>query len=247
MQGSWSTNPDGNFVAGPVAGPFAAVGTLFFDGVNRFGGVATSSFAGHVIFPFRADGAYTLTSDCRLSVFEETLRISFDGWLVNNKSEVVFFEPDSISISINHLRRQNIVNCSLATLHDNWVISTSGYNIITAGRFVWTAHLNFDGKGNITGTASRSDNGVITEDASYVGTYTVGADDCSFSLTVADKSGLNSSYYGSLFDQGRQAILIESDDGIVVRGFAAQQSNGPASAAPQLITLRSEQGQRGHE
>ena len=35
MQGTWAAQPLGFFTAGPVAGPFAAVGTVNFDGVNR--------------------------------------------------------------------------------------------------------------------------------------------------------------------------------------------------------------------
>ena len=223
MQGAWATQPNGFFTAGPVDGPFSAVGTLFFDGVNRFGGVATSSFKGHVIFPFAADGSYTLTADCRLTVFEETLRIGFDGWLVNNKNDVIFFEPDPISVSVNNLRRQSLASCDLTTIQDTWTISTTGYNIITSGRFAWNAHLTFDGKGGVTGTATKSDDGVLTRDGTYAGTYTVNPADCSLSMSVGDNTGFISGYYGSVFDSGKQLILIMNNVGQVVTGFGKRQ------------------------
>lgn len=219
MQGAWVTQPQGFFTAGPVAGPFAATGTLVFDGVGRFGGVATSSFAGHIIFPFGADGTYKITSDCRITVFEETLRITFDGWLANGKNDIVFFEPDPTTISINNLRRQNTPSCSLTTLQDNWAISTSGYNIITGGRFALNANFAFDGKGGITGIASKSDNGVITQDGKYSGSYTVNSADCSFSMKVTDNTGLTSGYYGTIFDAAKQIIVISNDDGVVITGY----------------------------
>lgn len=213
MQGAWATQPNGFFTAGPVDGPFSAVGTLFFDGVDRFGGVATSSFKGHVIFPFAADGRYTLTPDCRLTVFEETLRIGFDGWLVNNKNDVIFFEPDAISVSVNNLRRQNLGACDLKTIQDAWTISTTGYNIITGGRFAWNARLAFDGKGGVAGSGTKSDNGVITRDGVYAGTYSVSPADCSLSMTVGDNTGVKTGYYGSVFDGGKQFILIMNNIG----------------------------------
>ena len=219
MQGAWVTQPQGFFTAGPVAGPFGATGTLVFDGVSRFGGIASSSFNGQIIFPFGADGTYTLTADCRLTVFEETLRITFDGWLVTNKTEVVFFQPDPTSISVNQLRRQNIASCDLTNLKDNWAISASGFNIITGGRFALNARFAFDGFGRITGIASKSDNGVITQNGKYNGIYTVNPKDCSFNMKITDDIGVTSGYYGSLYDNSRQFIVISNDPGFVVTGY----------------------------
>ena len=219
MQGAWVTQPQGFFTQGPVAGPFAATGTLVFDGVGRFGGFASSSFNGQIIYPFGADGTYVLSSDCRLTVFEETLRITFDGWLVSNKNEVVFFQPDPTSISVNQLRRQSIPSCDLTNLRDDWAISASGFIIFNGGRFAINAKFAFDGFGRVTGIASRSDNGVITQNGKYNGIYTVNSKDCSFELKVTDDTGVTFGYHGSLFDNSRQFIIISNDPGYVVTGY----------------------------
>jgi len=218
MTGAWVTQPQGIFTQGPVAGPFAASGVLIFDGATRFGGIASSSFNGHVIFPFGADGTYTLTADCRLHVFEQTLRINFDGWLVNGKTEVLFFEPDPTSISVNHLQRQNIATCSAQSVGGIWTMLASGYNIITQGRYAWNAHLTLDGKGALSGTASVSTDGLITENK-YTGSYTVNQD-CSVNFRLLEDTGNVLGYYAALFDNTNQFYFISNIEGLVVTGFA---------------------------
>ena len=220
MQGGWAAQPQGFFTAGPVAGPFGATGTEVFDGVGRFDGKASSSFNGQIIFPFGADGSYTVTPDCRITIFEETLRITFQGWLVNNNTEAVLYEPDPTSIAVVLLRRQNIATCDLTNLKDTWVLSASGYNIVIPdGRFAWNARLVFDGAGRVAGIASKSDNGVITRDGKYNGIYTVNASDCSFKMKLTDDTGLTLGFFGSLFDNSRQLLFISNDPGQVVTGF----------------------------
>ena len=218
MTGAWVTQPNGFFTQGPVAGPFGATGVLIFDGATRFGGVASSSFNGHVIFPFGADGSYTLTPDCHLAVFEETLRIRFDGWLANNKTEVLFFEPDATSISINHLQRQNIATCSAQSVGGIWTMVVSGYNIITQGRYASDTHMTLDGKGGLTGTAFVSTDGLITENK-YTGTYTVNQD-CSMNFQLLEDTGLVLGYYASLFDNTNQFYVISNNEGLVLLGYA---------------------------
>ena len=219
MQGAWVTQPQGFFTAGPVAGPFAATGTLVFDGVGQFTGTATSSFNGQIIFPFGADGTYTVTPDCRLKTFEQTLRISFEGGLVNNKTEVLLYEPDPTSITLVQLRRQNIAVCDPAGIKDTWTLSATGSDIISGGRFAMIARLAFDGSGKVTGIGSRSDNGDITRDARYSGTYTLNPTDCSLKLKLTDDTGLNSGYYGAFFDNLRQLNFISNEPGRVVTGY----------------------------
>ena len=175
MQGEFATQPQGILTIGPFAGPFAATGIIHFDGVGRFEGVATSSFNGSIIFPFDAVGTYTMTPDCFLFVFEETLRISFEGYMSRDKNAVVLFQPQDTAITTNVLRRVLLSSCTAATLSDNWTIQATGSNIITSGSFAQNGRLRFDGNGNFTGVTASSLNGVIVRNT-ITGTYQMDAD-----------------------------------------------------------------------
>ena len=222
MRGDFATQPKGILTIGPFAGPFAATGIIHFDGAGRFEGVATSSFNGSVIFPFDAAGAYAVTPDCVLTIFEETLRIGFEGILSKTKNEVPLFQPQDATITTNVLRRLNISACRDADLRDNWVIQASGSNIITSGSFAQIGALRFDGGGNVTGTTKSSRNGVIVP-KTVSGTYRV-REDCTFSVRLTDETGTVSHFFGTFFDDGSQFIFIYSDDGRVITGVAEQRA-----------------------
>lgn len=219
MQGDWASQPNGLFTEGPAAGPFAATGALRFDGVSRFPGATTASFGGHIVFPFPASGSYTLTADCHLIIFEEVLRLTFDGWFANDKNDAILIETDPTSVSVSNLRRRNTPSCDLKTIQDSWAISANGDNIVTGGKFAWNFLLAFDGKGAVSGIASKSDNGVISQNIPYSGSYSVNSSDCSFSMKLSDNKGNLSGYYGAIFDNARQVIVMANDEGLVVTGY----------------------------
>ena len=219
MQGDWVSQPLGLFTDGPAAGPFAATGSLTFDGAGRFTGVGTFSFGGHIVFPVSSLGSYTLTSDCRLTVFEETLRITFDGWFANGKNDAILIQTDPTSVSVTNVRRRNTASCDVKTMQDSWAISANGDNIVTGTKYAWNYLLAFDGKGSVSGIASKSDNGVITQNGIYAGTYSVNSSDCSFNLNVTDTTGISWGYYGSIFDSAKQIVVIGTDEGLVVTGY----------------------------
>ena len=219
MKGDFATQPQGHFTVGPVAGPFAATGVIHFDGAGRFTGVATSSFNGGVIYPFDAVGDYTVTPDCQLKVFETTLRITFEGYLANNKNEVVLFQPDPTSVTVNVLRRTNLTqaDCTPSKFRDTWAIQASGDNIATGGKFAQNGRFTFDGIGGLTGNTNSSVNGKIVRET-IRGTYRVDFE-CNFAARFFDSKGAETNIFGTLFDSAKQFIFIVSDDGLVITGF----------------------------
>jgi hypothetical protein len=223
MRGEFATQPEGILTLGPFAGPFSATGIIYFDGTGRFEGYATSSFNGSVIFPFDAVGTYNVTPDCVLSIFEETLRIGFEGILSKTKDEVPLFQPQDATITTNVLRRMNISSCTAAHLRDDWVVQASGSNIITSGSIVQLGNLRFDGAGNVTGTAGSSANGLIVRQT-LSGTYKV-QEDCTFTVRLTDENEIVSHFFGTFFDDGSQFIFIYSDDGVVITGVGEQAAS----------------------
>lgn len=218
LQGSFATQPQGILTIGPFAGPFAATGIIHFDGVGRFDGVATSSFNGSIIFPFDAIGTYSVTPDCFVDIFEETLRIAFEGYIAKGKNEVVLFQPQDTAITTNLLRRLLLPSCNAATLNNNWTIQATGSNIITSGSFAQNGRLRFDGDGNFTGVTASSLNGVIVRNT-ITGTYRMNAD-CTFTARFLDESSQLSNFYGTMFGDGSEFIFIYSNDGLVITGQA---------------------------
>jgi hypothetical protein len=228
MEGEFATQPKGILTIGPFAGPFAATGIIHFDGAGRFEGVATSSFNGSIIFPFDATGSYHVTSDCVLSIFEETLRIGFEGIISKSKDEVPLYQPQDTAITTNVLRRLKISSCTAANLRDKWVIQASGSNIIRSGLFAQIGALSFDGAGRVTGKTGSSRNGAIVS-RSVSGTYRV-QQDCTFSVRLTDETAAVSHIFGTFFEDGSQFIFIYSDDGVVFTGVAEQIQPSCSSA-----------------
>jgi len=222
MLGAWAAQPTGFNTVGPVAGPLAATGVALFDGVGRVTGVATANFNGIVNFPFSLDGSYTVTADCKVQVLEESLRITFEGYLANGRTEALLMEPDQTTISLVTLRRQNIDDCSpgalSALLNDTWAMSASGYDIITGGRFASNSRISFSRTGAMQGTALVSTNGRVAT-VPYTGTWS-GRDQCSLEMVLTDDRGNSSGYYGSLFDGGKQFLFVSNDFGVVIAGIA---------------------------
>lgn len=230
LRGDFATQPQGILTIGPFAGPFAATGIIHFDGEGRFDGVATSSFNGSVIFPFDAVGSYSVTPDCFVDIFEETLRIAFEGYIAKGKNQVVLFQPQDTAITTNVLRRLQIPPCAAGTLRDGWAIQAEGSNIVTSGSFAQAGRFDFDGNGNLHGVTKSSLNGKIVSH-SVNGSYRMNAD-CTFSARFLDETGKLSNFFGTMFGDGNEFIFLYSNDGIVIPGQARRiASLGQGSCA----------------
>lgn len=220
MKGDFATQPTGLLTAGPAAGLFGATGVLRFDGVGRFSGTTASSFNGVIIYPFSAEGSYRMTSDCKLSVFEETLRIAFEGYMTTSRNEVVLLLPQDSTISLNILRRTNVASCGPESVKGTWVIQSVGNNILTRGRFSQNGRIQFDGVGRVSGVTASSVEGAIVNNR-ISGTYRV-LDGCGFIVQYQNEGGAAASWYAAPFDGFKQFLFIYSVNGLVITGQARQ-------------------------
>jgi hypothetical protein len=221
MKGDFATQPQGILTAGPFAGPFAATGVIHFDGAGRFTGVANSSFNGQIIFPFGAEGNYSVTSDCFVTILETTLRIGFEGFMSATKNEVTLVQPDQGAITTNTLRRiLNPGNCTNANLNGVWTFQALGTNIAGLSRISQLGRVTFDGKGGFKGTTAVSSEGVIAR-SNITGTVQVFSD-CTFLWKYTDDNGVGPLLFGTFLGAADQFIMNYSVDGVVISGTGRQ-------------------------
>jgi hypothetical protein len=216
LKGDFVAQPQGILTAGPFAGPFSATGVVHFDGKGAFTGVATTSFFGHVIYPFPADGTYTVTPDCFVSIVEEVLHIRFVGFFSSSRNEVLMVEPDADSITANTLHRIVDLSCANASLSGNWVLNGTGTYVRNGHRTAQAQRINFDGAGNMTGTRYSSVEGKFSN-TTLVGTYAMNRD-CTFLGRATDALGNVDLWFGTLFNEGEQIKYNYREDGLVFAG-----------------------------
>lgn len=76
--------------------------------------------------------------------------------------------------------------CSLRTLQGTYVYHCSG--LVNGVLFAFAGQDQYNGDGTMSGVYSFSDNGAISHNVSYTGTYTVNPD-CTGTVTTTDENG----------------------------------------------------------
>jgi hypothetical protein len=106
--------------------------------------------------------------------------------------------------------------CSLRTLQGTYAYHCSGVHL-GGSQPVYVAFAGqeqYNGDGTMTGVYSFSDNGALSRNVSYKGTYTV-TPDCTGTLTTTDENGVV--VHADLFfgRDGAEVNFVLTDDGVV--------------------------------
>ena len=110
--------------------------------------------------------------------------------------------------------------CSLQTLKGTYAYHCSGVHLGT-GQPVYVAFAgkdHYNGDGTLTGVYSFSENGTLSHNISYTGTYTVNPD-CTGTLTTKDVNGVV--VHADLFfgHDGEEIHFVLTDDFVVDAAF----------------------------
>ena len=117
----------------------------------------------------------------------------------------------------NASARQNDPSCTVATLKGSFGYTVTG--VLTAGPtpgpFAAVGRLTFDGAGNFQNIRTISRNGVITPNATGIGTYSL-ASDCTGTLTFSDGGVVTLSTYIVVDGDGDEFRMIATSPGTVL-------------------------------
>ena len=102
--------------------------------------------------------------------------------------------------------------CSLRTLQGTYVYHCSG--LVNGVLFAFAGQDQYNGDGTMSGVYSFSDNGAISHNASYTGTYTVNPD-CTGTYTSVDENGVIGHLDLFFGRDGDEVSFVVTDGGIV--------------------------------
>ncbi len=214
-----------------LTGPFADSGRIVADGRGGFTGISTFSAAG-LIQRRTFSGTYSLGSDCSGTATlvdslgnSATLAIA----AVNYGQDVLFIETDTGTDVAGRASRAQYA-CSNASVSGAYSYSITGYldSNSTLTLVADAGLLTSDGNGNVSGSDSISETGVV-QSRMLSGYYSVGTD-CTGSIVLGDSLG--NAYHFDLFvgDGGNHIAFIQTNNGAVTSGEAQNQAGACTNA-----------------
>lgn len=209
--------------------PFPAVlsAIVTFDGAGNVSATYTASFAG-ALMSSTATGTYTVHPDCTYSAettdsstglsFQHAGTITGQGML----QELNFTYSSGPVVGIGTAKKMAPSPCSLETLKGTFGNLELGSVPAASAFLALSATATYDGKGNLSGTATLNNNGAVVT-APYTATYEVNPD-CTYS-DVITFGGQTSQRAGTITGEGtdQEVQVIYTDAGIVASGILKKQ------------------------
>ena len=124
---------------------------------------------------------------------------------------------------------QAVGACSNATLQGNYGFTIGGANSSNQPAAT-VGQITADGKGGLAGFETISDDGVITENVSTTGNYSI-ISNCTGTASITPSGGSTSNYGLVLDSAGKQIELVETDKGFTEAGYGLAQVSANCSVA----------------
>jgi hypothetical protein len=126
--------------------------------------------------------------------------------------------------------------CTSATLTGNYGYVLTGVNN-TATLTATVGQITANGAGSLTGTETVSDDGVISENLTTAGSYTISSN-CTGTATITPSGGTASNYALVIDSAQKQVEMVETDSGFTESGYALAQGSATCTLAGVKGVLR---------
>jgi len=190
------------------------------DGAGNLTGSANQSTNGTIVENAAFTGTYTVAKGCT-----GTASISFDqpgGYnfvLDNGNKDSYWFNTDSGKTRAGYAVEQGSATCTNLGVKHTYALEAAGI-VVGTGDVVYVGQLALNGTGGITGTLSTSLNGTITSDESATGTYSISSN-CTGTASITPQGSTTAiNFVVIVADDGKELMVMESDNGTVVSGLA---------------------------
>lgn len=121
--------------------------------------------------------------------------------------------------------------CTNASLRGTFSFTASGFTVpgsplppALQGRFASGGTSVFDGRGNVTLTATSSFNGIIHGPVTAKGTYSV-SPDCTYTSSLEN----GATFRAVIVNDGRELYILQTNTGVIIPGTALRQDPFPPS------------------
>jgi hypothetical protein len=200
----------------------AIVGQMMADGRGNLSGSWTMSLNG-TISTGNFTGSYSIAKDCTGSITlldEDFPTADYNVILDDGHRGFQILQTDSGTAQPGFGFAQGMVTCGL--IGKKQTFATNLLGTLTSGSEVEAVlgQVTLDGKGNISGTETLSVGGAIST-VPVTGTYTQNAD-CTGAAHITPTGSPTSNFNTVAVNDGKELLLIETDNNTVVAGTAQQ-------------------------
>jgi len=205
---------------GQATGASTIVGQLTSDGEGNITSASwTQAVSGGVITAGTTTGTYAISKNCSgtLSLVDEGgIQGHFNIYMNGGNKMFQMIQTDTGNNQPGFGLAEGIVTCGLSG--KKLALTTTLTGVVGSNPMETVGQVTLDGKGNISGTETFANNGVIST-LSVTGTYTENSS-CTGTWTIIPSGGGATNFNTVVVNSGKELLLIESDNNTNTAGNA---------------------------
>jgi hypothetical protein len=205
---------------GQATGASTTVGQVTSDGAGNITSASwTQAVSGGAVTTGTTTGTYAISKNCTgtLSLLDEGgTRGDFNIYMNSGNKMFQMIQTDTGNNQPGFGLAEGVVTCGLTGIKLALTINLTG--VVGSNPAETVGDVTLDGKGNISGTETFANNGVIST-LSVSGTYTENSN-CTGTWTVIPSGGSAINFNAVVVNGGKEFLLIESDNNTDTAGNA---------------------------